>query len=45
MSDYDFKKNRPVLSAWIERVRDATNPYYDEAHVIVNKIYKKRSKL
>lgn len=41
MAGFDPTEGRPVLSAWLERVRQETSPYYEEAHVIVNKISKK----
>nr|WCC58247.1 glutathione S-transferase [Pharsalia antennata] len=41
MAGYDPKENRPKLKEWIERVRNECNPYYDEAHVFVNKMVEK----
>ncbi|XP_053682900.1 glutathione S-transferase theta-1-like [Sabethes cyaneus] len=38
MAGFDPCAGRPNLSAWMARVRDATNPYYDEAHKLVYKI-------
>lgn len=38
MAGYDPKDGRPVLADWMERVKKELNPYYDEAHVFVNKI-------
>lgn len=38
MADYDPFNGRPRLTAWYQRVKQATNPYYDEAHKVVNKI-------
>ncbi|KAJ8929157.1 hypothetical protein NQ314_018181 [Rhamnusium bicolor] len=38
MAGYDAKEGRPVLKSWMERVRNECNPYYDEAHEMVNKI-------
>lgn len=40
----DMLSGRPVLQAWMERVRSATNPYFDEAHVFVYRLRDKRSK-
>ena len=37
IAGYDAKVGRPKLSAWMERVKKATNPYFDEAHVVVEK--------
>ncbi|KAG5684922.1 hypothetical protein PVAND_014130 [Polypedilum vanderplanki] len=34
-------EGRPKLTKWYERVKEVTNPYYDEAHVIVNKVIQK----
>ncbi|KAL1376176.1 hypothetical protein pipiens_004474 [Culex pipiens pipiens] len=34
---YDPREGRPQLAAWMERVRQGTNPYYDEAHKILYK--------
>lgn len=33
--DLDFAKDHPKLRDWIQRVRNETNPYFDEAHKIV----------
>lgn len=38
ISGYDPRKGRPVLTAWIERVRAYFNPSYDKAHAPVYKI-------
>jgi glutathione S-transferase len=46
MAGYETFKDRPRLTEWYERVKELTNPYYDEAHVIVNKVIQKnKSKL
>lgn len=48
IADYDPFVGRPRLSAWYFRVKELTNPFYDEAHGILNKIVngnKKRPKL
>jgi len=42
MAEYNpFDGSRPKLVAWYERVKKITNPHYEEAHVIVNKIASK----
>lgn len=38
MADYDPFVGRPKLTSWYQRVKEATNPYYEEAHAILNKI-------
>ncbi|ETN68079.1 glutathione transferase, theta class [Anopheles darlingi] len=38
MAGYDPCAGRPNLTQWMERVRNATNPYYDQAHKLVYKI-------
>ncbi|XP_058444854.1 glutathione S-transferase theta-1-like [Malaya genurostris] len=38
MAGFDPCAGRPNLTAWMDRVRKATNPYYDEAHKLVYKI-------
>ncbi|KAL7294121.1 hypothetical protein TKK_0012152 [Trichogramma kaykai] len=38
MAEFDPRKNRPKLSAWLDRVIQATSPHYDEAHAIVDKL-------
>ena len=42
MAGYDVCEGRPLLTAWLQRVREAFQPYYDEGHVIVNKIREKQ---
>jgi glutathione S-transferase len=44
MTGYDVFGGRPKLKEWYERVKEATSPYYDEAHVIVNKIVARSQK-
>lgn len=41
MAGYNPRDGRPRLAAWMGRVAGKTNPYYEEAHVILNKIAKK----
>ena len=38
MGLYDPCEGRPNMKAWMERVKNETNPYYDEAHSILNKM-------
>ena len=39
MANYNpFDGSRPKLAAWYERVKQITNPFYEEAHIVVNKI-------
>ncbi|KAJ3644976.1 hypothetical protein Zmor_022672 [Zophobas morio] len=35
---YDPTEGRPVLKAWLERVRKECSPYYEEAHTVLNKL-------
>ncbi|CAH0563566.1 unnamed protein product [Brassicogethes aeneus] len=41
---YDPKDNRPVLAAWLDRVKSNCEPYYSETHEIVER-FAKKSKL
>lgn len=48
MTGYDPKIGRPKLAAFLERVRNETNPYFDQAHQQVYKyaeLENKNSKL
>lgn len=45
IADYDPLAGRPRLSKWLDDVKEQTNPYYDEAHSILNRIVDKKSKL
>ncbi|XP_053677843.1 glutathione S-transferase theta-1-like [Anopheles nili] len=38
MAGYDPCVGRPNLTEWMARVREATNPFYDQAHKLVYKI-------
>ncbi|KAL1377312.1 hypothetical protein pipiens_016350, partial [Culex pipiens pipiens] len=38
MAGFDPCAGRPNLTAWMARVREETNPYYDQAHKLVYKI-------
>jgi glutathione S-transferase len=38
LANYDPFAGRPKLNAWYQRVKSITNPFYDEAHAIMNKI-------
>uniref|UniRef100_A0A6B2E898 Putative glutathione s-transferase n=1 Tax=Phlebotomus kandelakii TaxID=1109342 RepID=A0A6B2E898_9DIPT len=44
LTSFDPTEGRPKLAAWMERVRKATNPFYDEAHEILWNIRKKSSR-
>ncbi|KAI7815383.1 glutathione S-transferase [Rhyzopertha dominica] len=37
MAGYDPKNGRPKLAEWLDRVRQETNPFYDEAHEVLNR--------
>ncbi|XP_066587112.1 glutathione S-transferase theta-1 [Prorops nasuta] len=41
MAGFEPRTGRPRLTAWMERVQIETNPYYDEAHKILNLIANK----
>lgn len=38
IADYDPFEGRPKLTSWYQKVKELTNPFYDEAHAIINKI-------
>ncbi|XP_062539529.1 glutathione S-transferase theta-1-like [Armigeres subalbatus] len=38
IAGFDPCAGRPKMTAWMTRVREATNPYYDEAHKLLYKI-------
>lgn len=38
MADYDVRIKYPKIRAWLKRVRQSCNPYYDVAHEFVYKI-------
>lgn len=38
MAGYEPTDGRPILRDWMDRVRKETEPYYGEAHQILNKI-------
>lgn len=38
---YNPQENRPRLAAWMKKVADETSPYYQEAHVLLNKLANK----
>lgn len=44
MAWYDPFEGRPKLKSWYERVKQATNPHYDEAHKIVEIVIAKNGK-
>lgn len=41
VTDYNPFEGRPKLTAWIERVRNATKPDYDDAHKYLRKLAEK----
>lgn len=46
MAEYNpFDGTRPKLAAWYERVKKQTSPFYQEAHVILNKVAAAKPKL
>ncbi|XP_027220725.2 glutathione S-transferase theta-1 isoform X1 [Penaeus vannamei] len=38
MAGYDVCEGRPNLTAWFKRVKDAFQPHYDEAHMMVYRV-------
>ncbi|XP_045129234.1 glutathione S-transferase theta-1-like [Portunus trituberculatus] len=42
MAGYDVCEGRPLVTAWLQRVREAFHPYYDEGHAIVSKVRAKQ---
>lgn len=38
IAGYNPKDHFPKIKRWIENVRQECNPYYDEAHGLVNKL-------
>lgn len=42
MAGYDVCEGRPILTAWMQRVRDTLQPHYDDGHRIVKKIQTKQ---
>lgn len=43
IAGYDPSAGRPKLGKWMKLVKEKTNPYYDEAHQIVNKLMMENS--
>lgn len=41
MAGYDVRTNRPILDAYMQRVKAQLNPHYDDAHKIVYKFVEK----
>jgi len=41
MAGYDVRKGRPILEAYMDRVKSELNPHYDEAHKIVHMMVRK----
>ena len=44
MAEYDPFEGRPRLTAWYQKVKDYTSPFYDEAHTVINKIVNSNQK-
>lgn len=44
VADYNPFEGRPKLTQWYQRVKSLTNPFYDEAHGIINKIVNSNQK-
>lgn len=40
LAGYDPRQGRPILAAWMERVKRQTNPFYDEAHATLSRLNK-----
>lgn len=45
MAGYDAAKHFDNIAVWWDKVRKHFNPYYEEAHVTLNKIINKQEKL
>ncbi|CAG5045348.1 unnamed protein product [Parnassius apollo] len=45
MAGFDPKEKFPNIAAWWPKVKQHFNPYYDEAHIILNKIVQKQQKI
>nr|AKS40350.1 glutathione S-transferase theta 1 [Chilo suppressalis] len=45
MAGYDPKEHFPAIATWAKKVQQHFNPYYDEGHVIVNKVINKQKKM
>ncbi len=43
VAGYDPSLGRPKLAEWLKLVRETTNPYYDDAHHVVNKLMMENS--
>ncbi|KAJ8941749.1 hypothetical protein NQ314_010286 [Rhamnusium bicolor] len=44
IASYEPREDRPILKNWIENVRNDCNPYYDEAHKLVNNLVDRAKK-
>lgn len=44
VTGYDPIVGRPILGAWLDRIRTEVDPHYGEAHAILNKIAMKSQK-
>lgn len=38
LAGYDPTETRPVLKKWLDSVRNECAPFYEEAHVVLNKM-------
>ncbi|RZC33642.1 GST C domain containing protein, partial [Asbolus verrucosus] len=38
IAGFDPTEGRPILGAWLEKVRNETSPFYEEAHTVLNKL-------
>lgn len=38
MAGYEPREGRPNLTAWLNRVKKETSPFYEEAHLRLNKL-------
>lgn len=45
MAGYNPCEKFENINVWLKKVRDHFNPYYDEAHEVLNKIGKNKFKM
>lgn len=45
MAGFEPTEGRPILKEWLDRVKAETQPYYEEANVILNKVVAKGQKI
>lgn len=38
LGGYNPTEGRPVLKKWLEKVKNECAPFYEEAHVVLNKV-------